>query len=420
MASVWSRSAEAELRAGAPRSEAELRAGALREWGDAQSSASGLAAAAWEREAELRAGDLAETAQRESTRALESRVVDTTFQRQELSQALRAVSACTERLVDSQGRLQRARDSCREPGVVAETCLQHRQGLPAELSAPDEVDAELRRQMALSEEAVVLLQRVLDSTVEQIRVNRSVEFHLRADSRRKAEAQAIDEACGLLHNNSRLVRLADADNTATATNNVEGSGGAEGDVSVQSWRSSCESLASRASLAVRAGESLLALALGALGRAQEDARSQGRATGRALAAAVSAARESKRRTEEALAQTMEAMSLQEESLRRLAESLGGLEAPLAVCRARLEARRGRPPGERCPDAAQKQLQAELEQLQDSRGRLTEEVRNGEAQLRALRRAQLGLEEELVNRDRLLYIDGALCMPLWEGLAIRDL
>ncbi|CAM9130221.1 unnamed protein product [Lampetra fluviatilis] len=126
MASVWSRPAEAELRAGALRSEAELRAGALREWGDAQSSASGLTVAAAERATELRAGDLAEAAQRESTRALEARVVDTTFQRQELSQALWAVSSCTERLVVAQGRLQRASDSCREPGRVAVTCLEHR------------------------------------------------------------------------------------------------------------------------------------------------------------------------------------------------------------------------------------------------------------------------------------------------------
>ncbi|XP_010892088.2 tektin-1 [Esox lucius] len=348
--------------------------------------------------------------QLDAKQKLEQRINDIKFWRTELDRKLEETVQEIENLITCKSRVERALESCSEPLRVVLQCLAERQRRVSTDLVHDEVEQELMKEKEVIEGVTSLLQRTLEQTNEQIRLNRSAKYYLEKDLRDKFQAERIDDFCSVLTNTSPSI-----DNV---TKHMElAVPGAT--VTPEEWETFSNINIVKAEREKNNALSLRALVESLLDQTAGDMRRQHGATSMALRLQVQEKKRAKGHLEDHLAEVLSEVTSQERNLEALRVAIADKEGPLKVAQARLSARGQRPSAELCHDPAQVRLLSEVKELTAHIKRLQEVQAQSEMELRALTHSQLALEEEIQIKSHSLYIDEVICTQLRQPVSIHS-
>ncbi|XP_041733466.1 tektin-1 isoform X2 [Coregonus clupeaformis] len=355
-------------------------------------------------------GMAAKRMQQDANKRLEQRIHDIKFWRSELDQKLEEIVQEIKVLVTCTSRVERALESCAQPLSVALQCLTERQKRVSIDLVHDEVEWELMKESEVIEGVASLLNRTLEQTNEQIRLNRSAKYYLEKDLRDKLQAEQIDGFCSILTNTSPNI-----DNVASQTAlAVPGA-----TVTPEEWDTFSNINILKAESEKKNSLSLRALVESLLEQMAADMRRQHNATGNALRLQVQETKTAKGQLEDHLAKVLSEVSSQEWNLETLHVAIEDKAGPLKVAQTRLSTRSQRPSIELCHDPVQVRLLSEVQELTAHIKRLREAQAQSEMELLALTRSQLILEEEIQVKSHTLYIDEVICTQLRQSISIHS-
>ncbi|CAB1347669.1 unnamed protein product [Coregonus sp. 'balchen'] len=338
-------------------------------------------------------GMAAKRMQQDANKRLEQRIHDIKFWRTELDQKLEEIVQEIEVLITCKSRVERSLESCAEPLRVALQCLTERQRRVSIDLVHDEVERELMKEREVIEGVASLLNRTLEQTNEQIRLNRSAKYYLEKDLRDKFQAEQIDGFCSMLTNTSPNI-----DNVTSQTAlAVPGA-----TVTPEEWETFSNINILKAEREKNNSLSLRALVESLLEQTAADMRRQHNATGTALRL-----------------QVLSEVASQEWNLEALRVAIEDKAGPLKVAQTRLSARSQRPSIELCHDPVQVRLLSEVQELTAHIKRLREAQAQSEMELLSLTRSQLILEEEIQVKSHSLYIDEVICTQLRQPISIHS-
>ncbi|XP_035198689.1 tektin-1 isoform X2 [Oxyura jamaicensis] len=339
---------------------------------------------------------------------IEQRLEEIKFWRQELDNKLEQIVNETEVLLTFKIRLEKALESCKQPLAIAQKCLLNRQSRVGIDLVHDEVEQELVKEVEVLQGVIALLERTLEQTSEQIRLNRSAKYNLEMDLKDKFTALMIDNYCASLTNNTPDVRY--ADNTVKIEGNFIGP---------EDWIDFSNINVEKADKQRNNSLSLRALIDSILSQTANDMHKQYEMVNVAFRNRVKEVRDAKHKLEILLALVMDETALQEKNIAALKKAIADKEGPVKVAQTRLEARNHRPNVELCYDTVQYRLISEVQEITNNIQRLKDTLAQAETELKGLSRRQLSLEEEIQVKANTLYIDEVLCMQMRESVCINN-
>ncbi|NWX85548.1 TEKT1 protein, partial [Nothoprocta ornata] len=346
--------------------------------------------------------------QRDVNKKIEQRREEIKFWKQELDDKLEQIVNETEVLLTFKTRIEKALERCKEPLVIAQQCLLNREKRVGIDLVHDEVEQELLREAEVIKGVIVLLERTLGQTNEQIRLNRSAKYQLEMDLRDKFTALMIDDYCAGLTNNTPDIRYA---NNAMK---MEGNS-----VSLQDWIDFSNTNIEKADKQRNSSLALRALIDNILSQTVNDVRKQYETVNVAFRNRVKEVKDAKQKLETLLAMVMDETASQEKNIATLQKAISDKEGPIQVAQTRLEARTHRPNVELCCDIVQYRLISEVQEITNNVQRLKDTLAQAKAELKGLSRQQLFLEEEIQVKENTLYIDEVLCMQMRESVSINN-
>ncbi|KAM9177173.1 tektin-1 isoform 2-T2 [Mergus octosetaceus] len=338
--------------------------------------------------------------QSDVNKKIEQRLEEIKFWRQELDNKLEQIVNETEVLLTFKTRLEKALESCKEPLVIAQKCLLNRQRRVGIDLVHDEVEQELVKEVEVLQGIIALLERTLERTIEQIRLNRSAKYNLEVDLKDKFTALKIDSYCASLTNNTPDVRY--ADNAVKIEGNF---------ISPEDWTDFSNINVEKADKQRNNSLSLRALIDSILSQTVNDMHKQYEVVNVAFRNRVKEVRDAKHKLEILLAS--------EKNIAALKKAIADKEGPVKVAQTRLEARNHRPNVELCYDTVQYKLICEVQEITNNIQRLKDTLAQAETELKGLSRRQLSLEEEIQVKANTLYIDEVLCMQMRESVCINN-
>ncbi|NXD14757.1 TEKT1 protein, partial [Nothocercus nigrocapillus] len=346
--------------------------------------------------------------QSDVNKKIEQRLEEIKFWKQELDEKLEQIVNETEVLLTCKTRVEKALESCKEPLVIAKQCLLNRERRVGIDLVHDKVEQELLKEAEVIKGVIALLERTLEQTKEQIRLNRSAKYQLEMDLRDKFTALMIDDYCAGLTNNTPDIRY---------TNNavkMEGNS-----VSLEDWIDFSNINIEKANKQRNSSLALRALIDRILSQTVIDVRKQYETVNVAFRNRVKEVKDAKQKLETLLAMVMDETASQEKNIAALEKAISDKEAPIQVAQTRLEARTHRPNVELCCDIVQYRLINEVEEITNNIQRLKDTLAQAKAELKGLSRQQLFLEEEIQVKENTLYIDEVLCMQMRESVSINN-
>ncbi|NXU46687.1 TEKT1 protein, partial [Drymodes brunneopygia] len=345
--------------------------------------------------------------QSDVNKKLEQRQEEIKFWKQELNNKLEQIVHETEVLLTFKTRLERALEGCREPLVIAQKCLLYRQRRVGVDLVHDEVEQELVKEAEVLQGIIALLGRTLKQTNEQIRRNRSAKYNLDMDLKDKFTALTIDDYCASLTNDSPHIVYADD------AMKLEGNF-----VSPEDWIDFSNINVEKADKERNNSLALKALIDGILSQTANDLRKQCEMVNITFRNRVKEVKDAKHKLETLLAMVMDEIASQEKNIAALKKAIADKEGPVKVAQTRLEVRNHRPNVELCYDTVHSSLMSEVQEITKNIQR-QDALAQAEAELKALSRRQLSLEEEIKVKENSLYIDEVLCMQMRESVCINN-
>ncbi|KAL8198677.1 UNVERIFIED_CONTAM: Tektin-1 [Gekko kuhli] len=346
--------------------------------------------------------------QSDVNKRIEQRLEEIKFWKQQLGDKLDQIVKETEVLLTFRTRLEKALENCREPLFIVQECLLNRERRVGIDLVHDEVERELIKEAEVLQGVIALLERTLEQTNEQIRLNRSAKYNLEMDLKDKFTALTIDNYCSNLNNNTPDIRY--AQNVVTVD---------DSSVSPQEWVEFSNVNVEKADKQRNNSLALRALIDSILSQTVGDMRKQNKTVNIAFQNRVKETKDAKAKLEVHLAKVMEEVSTQEKNIAALKKAILDKEGPAKVAATRLETRTHRPNVELCRDAVQYRLIKEVHEINHNIQRLTDTLAQAEAELKGLNRQQLSLEEEIQVKANTLYIDEVLCMQMRESISINN-
>ncbi|XP_006031352.1 tektin-1 [Alligator sinensis] len=346
--------------------------------------------------------------QSDVNKKIEQRLEEIKFWKQELDDKLEELVNETEVLLTFKTRVEKALESCREPLFIAQECLLNRERRVGIDLVHDEVERELIKEVEVLQGVMALLERTLEQSNEQIRLNRSAKYNLEMDLKDKFTALTIDNYCADLTNNTPDIRY------AKNVVKVEGNS-----VSPQDWIDFSNINVEKADKQRNNSLALRALIDSILSQTAGDLRKQCDTVNVAFRNRVKETKDAKSKLETHLAKVMDEITSQEKNIAALKKAIADKEGPAKVAQTRLEARTHRPNVELCRDMVQYRLMSEVQEITSNIQRLKDTWAQAEAELKGLSRRQLSLEEEIQVKENTLYIDEVLCMQMRESISINN-
>uniref|UniRef100_A0A8C3KL16 Tektin n=1 Tax=Calidris pygmaea TaxID=425635 RepID=A0A8C3KL16_9CHAR len=346
--------------------------------------------------------------QSDVNKKIEQRQEEIKFWKQELDNKLEQIFHETEVLLTFKTRLEKSLESCKEPLDIAQKCLLNRQRRAGIDLVHDDVEQELVKEAEVLQGVIALLERTLEQTNEQIRLNRAAKYSLEMDLKDKFTALMIDNYCASLTNNTPDIRYTDH------TVKIEGTF-----VSPEDWTDFSNINVEKAEKQRNNSLVLRTLIDGILSQTASDMRRQCEAVNVAFRNRVKEVRDAKHQLERLLAMVMDETASQEKNIAALKKSIADKEGPVKVAQTRLEARNHRPNVELCYDTVQYRLTSEVQEITKNIERLKDTLAQAETELKGLSRRQLSLEEEIRVKENTLYIDEVLCMQMRESAHINN-
>ncbi|XP_074046615.1 tektin-1 [Macrotis lagotis] len=335
---------------------------------------------------------------------IEQRMDEVKFWKQELSEKLDQLVKENEVLFTFKTRLEKALQSCQEPLYIAQKCLVYREQRVGIDLVHDDADRELTKEMKVLQGVISLLQRTLEETLEQLRLNRATKYNLEKDLKDKFVALSIDDFCSSLTNNHPDICY--VNNAVRIEPNS---------VSINDWVDFSNLNVEKADKQRNNTLTLEALIDRILSQTANDLRKQFEAVNIAFENRIKETKDAKDKLTMHLARVMDEISSQEKNIDTLNKALIDKEGPTKMAQTRLESRNHRPNVELCRDAVQFQLIKEVKELSSNTGRLKDALTQADIELKGLSRLQLALQEEIQVKENTLYIDDVLCMQMRKSI-----
>ncbi|XP_029923162.1 tektin-1 [Myripristis murdjan] len=350
----------------------------------------------------------AQRLQQDANKRLDQRIRDIQFLRKELEQKLEEIIVEIDSLVTFKSRVEKALQACAEPLRVTNLCLEERMRRSPSERQHDEVDRELLREREAVEGVASLLQHTLEQITEQIRLNRSAQYHLEKDLKGKFEAQCIDDSCALITNHS--LNTVQRSATTTLPSMV---------VSPEEWESFSDINMAKAEQEKTNSLFLRTLVDSVLEQTAADLRRQLQATTAAFQFNVQEIKNAKSQMEDQLTKILTESASQQKNMGSLQVAIADKQILLRVAESRLSTRSRRPVKERCHDPAQCQLLSEVQQLRRHISRMQEAAAQSQVEQRNLNRCQVELQENIGIKSSSLYIDEVVCAQLRVPIVIHN-
>ncbi|XP_069730344.1 tektin-1 [Phaenicophaeus curvirostris] len=346
--------------------------------------------------------------QSDVSKKIEQRREEIKFWKQELDNKLAQIVHETEVLLTFKTRLKKSLESCKELLAIAQKCLLTRQRRVGIDLVHDEVEQELMKEVEVLQEAVALLQRTLEQTDEQIRINRSAKYNLEMDLKDKFTALTIDDYCANVASNTPDIGY--TDNAVKIEGNF---------VSPEAWVDFSNANIEKADKQRNNSLALQALIDSILSQTVNDMRKQREVVDVAFKNRVKEVEDAKHNLEMLLAMVMDETASQEKNIASLKKAITDKEGPIKAAQTVLEARNHRPNVELCYDTVQYRLISEVQEIKTNIQRLTDTLAQAETELKGLRRRQLSLEEEIQVKENTLHIDKVLCMQMRKSAHVNN-
>lgn len=357
--------------------------------------------------------DQTDKGQRDVEQKLNQRIDNVKFWHSELSRQLAALNDETSQLEAYRQRLENGVAGCTKPLNAAKGCLDNREKRINIDLVHDDVQSELLTEVQVVNGVCAMLERALEQVIEQIRLNRSAAYHLSQDLKDKDVTLGVD-GTALSKNNANYIEEVEQKLStlclARQQSNVpkiKPFWTTPGD-----WQAYSEQGIGRAEEELQHSLRLRAAVDEILAAGSEDLRKQKAATDTAL-----------RQRIEDVTLAMNLLSDERASVNNQINDVCGQiidtqsavhnkNAPRSVAESRTRSRANERPApvELCRDAVQYRLHDELEDIHSSVVELTSQHSDLNLQLRALRRAELDLSEDIAVKVNSLEIDNS-CVVL---------
>jgi len=343
---------------------------------------------------------------------LNQRIDNVKFWHSELSRQLAELNTSTEQLEAYKKRLEDGVAGCVQPLNGANQCLANRESRVNIDLVHDDVQKELITEVHVVNGVCAMFERALEQVIEQIRLNRSAAYHLTQDLNDKDVTLGVDGDALAKANSS--IDLVEQKLSALCLARQQGSvpkikpfWTTPGD-----WQNYSEQGIARAEEELQHSIRLRSAVDEILSAGCEDLKKQKHATDDALRQRIEDVSLAKKNLEDehsAVGRQINDVCGQIEDTKAAIESKN---APKGVAEERTRSRANRRPApvELCRDAVQYRLHDELDDIHESVIELTDKLNNLNIQLRALKRAQLDLEEDIEVKRISLEIDNA-CVTL---------
>jgi tektin-1 len=354
--------------------------------------------------------DQTDRGQRDVEQKLNLRIDSVKFWHSELSRQLNALNDETSQLDAYKRRLENAVAGCTQPLTAANSCLTNRSNRINIDLVHDDVQKELLTEVQVVDGVNAMLQRALEQVIEQIRLNRSAAYHLSADLKDKDTTLNVDNDALSKNNlnilNDKLSEMCLAKQQSNVPR-IKTNWTTPGD-----WQSYSESGILKAEEELQHSLRLRAAVDEILSASNEDLRKQKVSTDNALRQRiedVTLAKDNLEKERQDINMQIDAICAQ---ITETEKAIKSKNAPKTVAEVRTKSRAtSRPaPVELCRDAVQYRLHDELDDIHSSVLELVQQLECLTTQLKALKRAELDLSEDISVKIRSLEIDNS-CVVL---------
>ncbi|XP_041668280.1 tektin-1-like [Cheilinus undulatus] len=348
--------------------------------------------------------------QSEDAKRLDQRLRDIQFVQKELELRLEEILVGIQDLQDLQSRVAKALQASKELLSITILCLQERMKRVPSERRHDDVDRELMKEREIIEGVEAVLQRVSEQINEQIRLNRSAQYHLEHDLKEKFTARTIDQSCAEMTAHSFEQPQDTKIPPATMTGLL---------VTPEQWENISDVHMVQAEQQKTNSLSLHALVDSLLDQTAADMQKQLHATTTAFQLNIQDLRSAKIQMEDQLAKVLSELISQKRIQEDLQVAITDSERCSGLAKARLDLRRQRPGKEQCFDPAQAQLLSEVQRLFANNNKLREAVARSEDERRAMICCQLELQEGIEHKADSLYIDEVVCTQYRKSMTSRN-
>ncbi|XP_007894703.1 tektin-1 isoform X1 [Callorhinchus milii] len=345
--------------------------------------------------------------QRDVNKKLEQRIEEITYWKKELNTKLDELIIENDLLLAQKTRLLKALDKLQEPLCIAQQCLVNRENRVGIDLVHDEVERELMKEVEVIQGVMALLQRTLEQTDEQIRLNRSAQFYLEKDLKDKFTALTVDDYAASMTNNTP-----DISYVANVVR-IEGNS-----VTPQEWIDFTNTNIVKADKQKNSSKALRSLIDSILAETTNDVLKQNEAVNLAFKFRIQETKDAKCKLEVHLNRVLSEIAAQEKNIDLLKKTIMDKEGPLKLAETRLDTRTKRPNVELVRDPAQYRLISEVQEITTNVDRLRETLGQAEMELKGLRRNQLALEEDIQVKENTLYIDDVLNSNLRKSISVN--
>lgn len=328
------------------------------------------------------------------------RIRDIAFWREELEKKLSENSKETGLLAVSKKKLEEALANTEFPLEVANQCLQFRSEREQVDLVHDAVEIQLIKEVEVLQGVQGLLQRTLDQAVEQMRLLRSVKYHLEKDLTEKLGALGLDETCSSLKDNSEEIGYGQR-GVKIQTNSITPS----------QWSSFTNENILKTEKECNASSTLRGIIDGVLEQTRQDINRQRVAVNLEFSKRIFEVDRAKKGLEHRLQEILKQVELMDDNIAQLIASIENKSGPMMLAQTRLEIRSYRPSKELVRDPVQYGLVGEVQEISDSIQSLEGKVMEAKASLKALLRNQVSLEEDIAVKTKSLFIEQEQCMAL---------
>ncbi|KAA0185708.1 Tektin-1 [Fasciolopsis buskii] len=339
---------------------------------------------------------------------IEQRIKDIKYWKSEVNKKLQDVTDETGKLNDYYIRLKKALEATEEPLHITQQCLLTREGRTGIDLVHDDAQKELYKELEVYKGVQALLQKTIEQTKEQLRLNRKTIYNLKKDATDKLKAQNIDEYA---------LSLKATDDT------LPGFSGPVGidtrSVSNEEWQAFSTASIEEGDRQLANSHELRTLIDGILQQVSSDQKRQFAATNRALNKRISETRSAKGKLEEHLAAAMKEISNCEDVITDVNKAIEDKGGVLKLTGTRIDLRKERPNVELCRDPASYRLIQEVDEITSDVAQLNHRLKLACESLKALCRRQLDLEEEIQIKASTIFIDDVQVKGMRESILITS-
>ncbi|KAL5966439.1 Tektin-1 [Taenia solium] len=337
---------------------------------------------------------------------LDQRISDLSFWMSELTKKIKDNADESDRLNSCIVRLKKALEDTKEPLYLSEKCITIRQDRKGSDLVADNAHNELLKEVTVFNGVRALLTRGIEQAEEQLRLNRRSAFSLKADLCGKETAKNRDECAKTVSDYDNIPEAKKCCPTSTSS------------CSIDEWLLHLKKNLEEADRQIQNSRQTRSLVEGLLIQVFEDQKEQVDATNRAIRTRVDETRDAKRKLEEHLSLTFKEISNMEDNIRDIKKLICETLKSAEITEAKKNIRDCRPLNELCRDAPHYRIVEQTEELKTDVSTLQQMLHDAEEELKALRRRQLDLEEEIQNKSHSLHIEEVRILEIRTSMLIK--